>query len=524
MADSPRAWLSGNIDIQPPDSVLCAQFEKLFIKLEFSTAKRRLPVAKNDERNTEDPTHTDSTDLMLLDPFQILIDSHQLEEFEAVVQYQSQQLSKSIAECFESLRSKFSPPDQMLFDIIPPLAAASPTMPPPPCHDNGHEGVEDSVQEVFPLVEVPTARGGSDLDMRESHFQESEMLLAAYSPVQETLLVESESHEEDMRLSQPISDIPSQISQSLTCSTVSTISQLMPESSIRNNTRGDLDLSILSQVSKISPLVKQGLHILIGGYGRCAHQETKDIQSRRPHPETSLSKIAPSIFSPGFREVPFSFSSILSNSNKKQSMSHNAKFLPIISRAMSITLPRNVQSSMLRSNLLKLAQSDKSAIPNINDESLERGSVQRLAAVVQTRLWAMMQKWVYDTSAARKLAWGGIAEEGVLKIDGIEEGRHGGLCYPTSSKIECSTTVGLEVGIDKTGEEDRDDFEDLLAAEGTEEDLLAYFDESEIERLEIEHETDEMLLGAGWDYGGKEIDDGMLLLLGSSSEVDSMLL
>ncbi|KAH6663347.1 hypothetical protein B0J14DRAFT_644809 [Halenospora varia] len=351
---------------------------------------------------------------MLLDPFQILIDSHQLEEFEAVVQYQSQQLSKSIAECFESLRSKFSPPDQMLFDIIPPLAAASPTRPPPPYHDNGHEGVEDSVQEVFPLVEVPTARGDSDLDMRESHFQESEMLLAAYSPVQETLLVESESHEEDMRLSQPISDIPSLISQSLTCSTVSTISQLMPESSIRNNTRGDLDLSILSQVSKISPLVKQGLHILIGGCGRCAHQETKDIQSRRPHPETSLSKIAPSIFSPGFRE----------------SMSHNAKFLLIISRAMSITLPRNVQSSMLRSNLLKLAQSDKSAIPNINDESLERGSVQRLAAVVQTRLWAMMQKWVYDTSAVRKLAWG-VSRKGVsLKLMGWKKAVMGAYVIP----------------------------------------------------------------------------------------------
>ncbi|KAH8685414.1 hypothetical protein BGZ60DRAFT_395144 [Tricladium varicosporioides] len=499
LADSPRTCLSNNIDIQPPDSVLCAQFEKLFIKLEFSTTRQCLPVAKSDERNTEGSMHLGSTELIPLGPFKTPIDNHQLEEFEAAVQYQSQHLSRSIAECFEPVRSKFSPPDQMLLDIITPQLVPLPIKPLPPYHDNGHENMEDSAQEDLPLVEVPITIGDLESDMQEPHFQESEMLLTTYSPAQETVSLVNESHEENMLFSQLISGIPSLTSQSPTCSIVSTTSQLIPESPIRNITQGGLDLSVSLQVLKLSPLVKQGLHILIGGCGRRIHQETKGIQLRRPQPETSLSKIAPAIFSPGFRET----------------MSHNIKFLSTISHTLSITLPRNAQSPMLRSNLLMLAQSEKSAIPNIDRECWGRGSVQRLAAVVQTRLWAMMHKQIYDPSAARKLAWESIIDGDVDETNGRGENQF----YP---RIGRSTTAKSKLGTNKTGEKDTDEFRDLFGAD--EEDLLAYFDESEIERMEIEQGTDEMLLGAGCDGGGKEMDNEILLSLEIGSEEDSMLL
>jgi len=62
-------------------------------------------------------------------------------------------------------------------------------------------------------------------------------------------------------------------------------------------------------------------------------------------------------------------------------------------------------------------------------------------------------------------------------------------------------------------EDEDDEFEDLLSAD--DDDLLAYMEERE--RLSVERETEEMLLGSGWDED-QEHDGDMCLLDGDAGD------
>lgn len=68
-----------------------------------------------------------------------------------------------------------------------------------------------------------------------------------------------------------------------------------------------------------------------------------------------------------------------------------------------------------------------------------------------------------------------------------------------------------------------DEFEDLLGDASEDDDFLGYLDASEREKLEVEHETDEMLFRDSRD-GNLEDDGEDMLLLERDTDDESMLL
>ncbi|KAH8821303.1 hypothetical protein F5884DRAFT_767364, partial [Xylogone sp. PMI_703] len=104
-----------------------------------------------------------------------------------------------------------------------------------------------------------------------------------------------------------------------------------------------------------------------------------------PPLSSTLSSIAPSIWSPGFSE----------------SIVQNARFLPIVSRSVSRSWAKNVQSPSLRRKLEQLTK------PLLIKEKNEIGSnselTDNLEATIKARLWSIMQHNLYDPAAARRL-------------------------------------------------------------------------------------------------------------------------
>ena len=211
-----------------------------------------------------------------------------------------------------------------------------------------------------------------------------------------------------------------------------------------------------------------------------------------------------------------------------QSMSHNARFLPAISQAVSSSWPRNVQSPILRRKLIQLANPPPSALEQREEDVVdEEVTTDRLASVVQARLWAMMQRKLYDPLAAR--ASFNPRSSDKVSAEPKDVGEDDDLLDELGNS---SANLGKESMMqdleDFMKEEfgDLDEFEDLLGGGGNEEDdLLGYFEAEERERLEDEHETDEMLFGSSCDDDwGVDDEDMDMLLLELWSEDEYMLL
>lgn len=150
----------------------------------------------------------------------------------------------------------------------------------------------------------------------------------------------------------------------------------------------------------------------------------------------------------------------------------------------------------------------------LTDETQEAdggvGTTTRLAAVVQSRLWGMMQRKLYDPADAAKV-WRKSASHG-----------------NPAGENECPDLLGT-LGRDEVDgraitelcevlDDEMDEFEDLLS--GDDEGLLEYLEERE--RLSVERETDEMLFGKGWD--ADQEDEENVCLLDCESGSDIMLL
>lgn len=222
----------------------------------------------------------------------------------------------------------------------------------------------------------------------------------------------------------------------------------------------------------------------------------------------SLSALVPTMFSPGFKEI----------------MAHNSKFLPTISNAVSSSWVRNVQGVGLRQKLVALSNSKVSEYHEGNSED---GSVGKLAAVVQGRLWTMMQKALYDESAAKKL-WRKEADLDAESTNTSEEGYED---EGMLSKNEGEQHVdGKERDLDDhAGENSMDDddlFNDILKRKedrGSNDGLLDYFGEQE--RLAVETETEEMLFGSDFEPERSEVEEiDEILLFREGSQEESMLL
>jgi hypothetical protein len=308
-------------------------------------------------------------------------------------------------------------------------------------------------------------------------------------------------------ISQPATYPPSFTSQLSVASTSSTVSSSHPpKCSLHANTDESQHSHPTLSISAANKLSFFAIRFLITG---CKTQPKRDMQGITiekplPDPGKSLSRIAPSLFSPGFKEI----------------MGINANFLQTISHAISTSWVRNVQSPSLRKKLEALANLTTSQYPDRNQESAEeQGSSQRLAAVVQAKLWGVMQRKLYDPTAVRKLRHQTLPERvgGVVDEEDCEDLLGDGVAEENGIDFEDMSCR------DFMDEEVVEEFDDLLAGQDADhdEDLLHYFEgqaAAERERLEVKIKTDEMLFGSECD---SESEDGILLL---DSETERMLL
>lgn len=97
-----RAWLVDDIDIKAPESVLCADFERLTLHLRFLRVRKKAPtISKRVKSNLPTPNSPES---MLLDYISGLEDDARVAFFEKVAAVLPEELSSSIAQCFDDFK------------------------------------------------------------------------------------------------------------------------------------------------------------------------------------------------------------------------------------------------------------------------------------------------------------------------------------------------------------------------------------------------------------------------------------
>ncbi|KAF7866923.1 hypothetical protein EAF04_005764 [Stromatinia cepivora] len=237
-------------------------------------------------------------------------------------------------------------------------------------------------------------------------------------------------------------------------------------------------------------------------------------------PATSLATLSPVMFSPGF----------------KKSMAQNSRYAPRIIQMLT-SLARNAQTLSLRQKLAEITNIPTSEfVSDRTDGGIdsELGSEKRLAAVVQARLWSMMQRTLYDPLAARQATNKRMTSDNAILAEGddgyddlldsigtdvdIEDLRKGDDDFRLIVDEHHSEKSAFDCILSDCEEISGDDFDDLL----DDGDELLLSDE-ERERLEIEFETEEMFFGRRWQLEDEELlyDD---LLLVEDSTHDELLL
>lgn len=186
-------------------------------------------------------------------------------------------------------------------------------------------------------------------------------------------------------------------------------------------------------------------------------------------------------------------------------MVKNSRFLPVISRSISASILCNAQSPILKEKLAKLAELTPSTASLHDDLSSAHTKDERLFSTLQSRLWAMMQKTLFDTAAVRHLWRTNLKEHN----EGEDE-------EFTDLLRQGMDTRDREVGGVSAGNEFDDFFDD---DDDDDDDFMEYLEGTAMEQLEIERETEEMLLG---DMTFEEVEEDELLLVGS--EDDNLLL
>ncbi|KIM95222.1 hypothetical protein OIDMADRAFT_183828 [Oidiodendron maius Zn] len=222
-------------------------------------------------------------------------------------------------------------------------------------------------------------------------------------------------------------------------------------------------------------LTSTALNILIGGSS--CKRSLQNVTLSDTFPQTSLSNLAPSLFRPGF----------------KMMMAHNSRFLPTVSSAISLSWVRNCQGPGLRRKLLELSNlSPPGPDYGYIAQYGEQGSVERLNAVVQSKVWGMMQRKLSDPAICGKIKWESVDPTSIVDTEDpfIDEDLLG----------SCDTEKGVGVDVIVSEEFIEDvyiDDDDLLLFDSFSDDegLLSYFDE--MEKIEVEKQTNEMLFSSG---------------------------
>lgn len=247
-----------------------------------------------------------------------------------------------------------------------------------------------------------------------------------------------------------------------------------------------------------SMLISAAFNVLIGG--SACKRSLQSITLEKAFPKTPLTILTPTLFCPRF----------------KQLMAHNYRFLPTISQTISSSWVRNCQGPGLRAKLLELSNlpSPGSSFGHAT-QSGETGSVERLSAVVQSRVWSMMQRKLSDPSMVGKLQWESVDHGGIL--DGEDPAMYEDLLASADMDAQNEMVNGVSGGLEQFITDGYMDEEELLLFDQMSDDegLLSYFDE--MEKIEVEKQTDEMLLGSE-EYEDEDSDE-VLLLDGDNEEM-----
>ncbi|PBP16804.1 putative BEL1-like homeodomain protein 8 [Diplocarpon rosae] len=537
------AWLGGNIDLKPPDSVVCWEFERLHVRLDFMRIQRVPPKIKDLASANEESFAEMLSDVPVES---IAFPTNHLE------------LLESAANDLKVLPEKMA----NYFGII--NAAESESR--PWTLGKNVEGIEEgsiasiiSSGKIF-VAENPKDRNGKfsvkvvetirtwlvshyssqlnkllvshrrklSKDMSRDKAQKYEMLsdlevqpgkageIHAIEDI-EMLLDVDDRNTKTVELSEKAEEAEDDeiiFSQSFNSTPTSpfvwasTNSSMSPASSLpRQQTNTSESASLLPNLAS-SNLVETSMYTLFGGYIGPRVLGMRDIELRKIPPSLSLCVLIPTLFCPRFKET----------------MAYNNRFLSSVSHAVSVSWPAHVQTPSLRRKLLRLSDLNPSPYPAYPTKSGEPGTRDRLLAVVQSRLWAMMQKKVYDKSGGRKL-WRHTIERETGGSDAEEEDN---LEEKFSSLEEFDRKMDI-IDSDAMLFNDYDEDDDLL---------MGNIDEDDSERHAIESETYEMLFGSEEAddedvllmrspeiLAGEQTDDDRdMLLLSDEGEGDSMLL
>ncbi|KAG9228650.1 hypothetical protein BJ875DRAFT_547584 [Amylocarpus encephaloides] len=492
----PKFRDTGTHDINPPDGVSCAPIERLQIYLNIETTTNRRQSAEIPKKSGKQKCRPSE---MLQQRVTSSKDTH-LQSFEKVVRTLSGNLSKSISQCF------LSPNTNLTAHKSDPVDQISNTV---RCHE-GRDHFEEML--LFPsdsfLVHVGDQPEDdmlltsdlSDTSKHQADELDTDMLLRPDLAVPHRNLIQLC---EGLNSSQATNQSPSLDSHSTILDHSFVSFPQTPEQPSLKSRLSDIPSFPQSTngVSNVNNLVEAALIVLVlGSNSRCRPTALKSLRVKQPPPKASLAELAPTIFSPDFREA----------------IANNARFLPTISCTISASWPRNVQSPTLRRKILGLSKVGCRWSQVGEDSIQDRHNPEGLANAVQSILWSMMRRKLFRISAMHSLFRKSDTRSVEIHESQVYEDKD--LLEPYSvGEMVNPGDIGTEYDpIIKEGDKDEvRDFNDLLAGNICDDgggDLLAFFDDVERERIQTEQETEEMLFGDAWGHAsGHDSDFDMLL-------------
>ncbi|KAL2073906.1 hypothetical protein VTL71DRAFT_11232 [Oculimacula yallundae] len=454
------AWI-GNIDVNPPPAVSCATLERIQIQFNLlSIARTSIVDIKGPFPAEVEPLE----DAMLLDlpAYAHLPPKAESQSLEEAVEL-LKTLPSEVERCFGPIPFVKSG-DQLLLEGPPRLSELDQKL---------HNDV--SLVELSEVMLLDTINGGPG--QIESTPQDDDMLLDDESD--QTI---GDFDEHDLIFSQP-----SDVTSSFFHSQPSTIYPMPPPDLESQSSLTTLPTRPQSQISSptLLTLTDIAIRTLMGAAVSRSDSKRQDVEFKRL-PQLSMSTLAPSMFSPGYKNL----------------MAGNSRLLPTVTHALSDTMLRNVQTPSLRRKLLQLSNASPSSIPNLGYNLDQLGAGERLSSVVQSRLWEMMQRNLFDNAAGRRL-W---RQEHMGEKGGYDN---------FEDMVETHDDDELKV---KTG--DGEGADDSMLFPGVEDDELLLGDEdycydADWEQRAIEDDIEDMLLSAEWNRS--QIEEEMLL---EDSDVD----
>lgn len=272
------------IDIKAPEFIPCAQFEKLSLHFDFQSIQKSQHTVKKPKVSAKDSS---SQEMMLLD------DLYGVDQNNGYLDYLKD--VRNVSPCPQSIQKKSPRAGEKLKESVKRLYYQQSMLPDAiyrPRENNGHDGsFETTVEKLSRGLPISIAPCSSSIPFHDLDL--------------DSLLLDEASEEEDMLLSETDDSANSLTSESSIYSLSSHSSQSSVSLLKRQVTDDDAGLGVYETTSKLDfssacRLAEVAMRTLVGG------RQTKEslvIQTRKRPAEVTLSRLAPAIWNPGFRDV-----------------------------------------------------------------------------------------------------------------------------------------------------------------------------------------------------------------------------